>query len=90
MNQVCCGEGGAARAGGGGPGGDQFAAASVPAVPCVCNLLSDVTTTSFLEEDAGAAPEQAPGGRAGADGADGARRPPAFRGMGPIGRSRRP
>ena len=32
VNKVCCG--GAANAGGAGPGGDQFAAASVPAVPC--------------------------------------------------------
>ena len=40
-NKVCCGGGSARTAGGAGPGGDQFAAASVPAVPCVCTMLSD-------------------------------------------------
>ena len=93
VNQVCCGEeGGAARAGGGGPGGDQFAAASVPAVPCVCVLLSTVTSASFLEEEGGVgAPGEAQSdGQAGVDAVDGGRRPPAFRGMGPIGMSRRP
>ncbi len=44
VNKVCCG--GAANAGGAGPGGDQFAAASVPAVPCVCTLLADQTAAT--------------------------------------------
>jgi len=46
-NKVCCGGGSARTAGGAGPGGDQFAAASVPAVPCVCTMLSD--TSALLQ-----------------------------------------
>jgi len=50
VNKVCCGGtpdgGSAASAGGAGPGGDQFAAASVPAVPCVCTLLADQTAAT--------------------------------------------
>ena len=86
VNKVCC-EGapmgsGASRAGGAGPGGDQFAAASVPAVPCVCNLLSDVTATALLQEEEGSGPRQGePAARA---------RLPSFRGLGPVTRARMP
>ena len=87
VNKICCegspiGSSGASRAGGAGPGGDQFAAASVPAVPCVCNLLSDVTATALLQEEESVPRQGDPVARR--------VRPPAFRGLGPVARARMP